>query len=788
MPARKRRAVRNSAKLEDHVNRPAADLTADGTAQAGTNVTYELHTLGWAQFQDLCAAVLRTVLGQDVETFSKTNDGGQDGTFCGEWNAENLGVSGSGTMQCKFSAVRDSKLRLSDLTDELKKARKLAKAGRAKTYILVTNVSVTAKTRTAIENKFASIEGVDVFLLRGREWITEQITSSDHLRMLVPRVYGLGDLTQILDQRRRLQARAILDAHDDNIKTFVITKAHHDSVKAISDGGFVMLLGDPATGKTSIATALALGSIDRWHCVPTKVTNAQEFRDAWNPPERQFFWIDDAFGTVQYQSRYADEWVRTFPFIQNALKGGTKIVFTSRTYIYNAALHDLKTSEFSILRNSKVIIQVERYTKLEREGILYNHLRFGDQSEAYKQRLHDNGLLDQIVAHERFTPVVARRLSAVMYTKRLQLTSEVIDHFIENQGDYVRDVIEELDRPSYAGLSFIFMSGGTLKAPIPHEPRYRKTARSLNTDIGATSAALQAMNKGLVRLQPDGGNFVWRFDHPSIGDALATILTANIEQLDIYLQGTRPEQIAQEVTCIGKQMRGAVRVPHSQYELLLKRLQLLPRNPVGVEQLQTFLLDRADAEFLRTYLKSDPDLTRRLISFAGYAFTVESRLFARMHQLKLVREDDRVAAVASIKRAAVTSLNIDFLEGTMKEMLTDQERDDILEAVRGQALPNLQSIIEDIEENYESPDDPEEHFSELRSRLEELHTIYEDDPRATRMIEDAIDEIEERAQLLEAELPERSNEDDDRDDDDLEPLVAATDGDRDFFSDVYVPV
>ena len=66
--------------------------------------------------------------------------------------------------------------------------------------------------------------------------------------------------------------------------------------------------------------------------------------------------------------------------------------------------------------------------------------------------------------------------------------------------------------------------------------------------------------------------------------------------------------------------------------------------------------------------------------------------------------------------------------------------------------------------------------------------MYDDDPEANTMISSAIDEIEERVQLLEAELPERRNEDDDRDDDDVDPIVSVADDDRDFFSDVYVPV
>ncbi len=66
--------------------------------------------------------------------------------------------------------------------------------------------------------------------------------------MLVPRVYGLGDLTQILDERAYAQATEILSALGDDLAKFVITDAYRNSARALIDHGFVLLLGEPACG------------------------------------------------------------------------------------------------------------------------------------------------------------------------------------------------------------------------------------------------------------------------------------------------------------------------------------------------------------------------------------------------------------------------------------------------------------------------------------------------------------------------------------------------------------
>ena len=95
--------------------------------------------------------------------------------------------------------------------------------------------------------------------------------------MLVPRVYGLGDLSQILDERAHSQAKEILSALGDDLAKFVITEAYQRSAKALVEHGFVLLLGEPACGKSTIAAAVAVGALDEWGCSTFKVRDADDF-------------------------------------------------------------------------------------------------------------------------------------------------------------------------------------------------------------------------------------------------------------------------------------------------------------------------------------------------------------------------------------------------------------------------------------------------------------------------------------------------------------------------------
>ncbi len=325
-----------------------------------TQTNYELESLGWKAFQDLCATILSDVLGQTVQAFLPVNDGGRDGAFHGKWiQPDGTELEGAFTVQCKFSAKATKSLSLGDLSDELVKARRLAKRGLAKNYLLMTNCGLSGVNEEKIRSAFLAIPKIENFVAFGRDWITQKIRESPKLRILVPRVYGLGDLSQILDERAYSQAQQVLSSFGEDLSRFVVTRAHKDAARALFEHGFVILLGEPAAGKSTIAAALAIGALDNWSAFTLKIRTPDEFVARWNPEEtNQFFWVDDAFGATQYQRELGTEWSRAFPQLKAAINHGARVVFTSRDYIFRSARSDLKESAFPLLANSQVVIEI----------------------------------------------------------------------------------------------------------------------------------------------------------------------------------------------------------------------------------------------------------------------------------------------------------------------------------------------------------------------------------------------------------------------------------------------
>lgn len=346
---------------------------------------YDLHRLGWNSFQQLCLTIAREVLGQTVQSFLDSNDAGRDGAFTGTWTpATGQLLSGNFVIQCKFSSKPGYLLTKSDITDELPKVHKLVTDRLCDVYVLMTNAGVSGKQEAQIKDQLIAA-GVKHVLIYGATWIDDQIKESARLRMLVPRVYGLGDLSQILDERAYAQARAVLESLREDLAKVVITDSYRKAVSALDEHSFVLLIGEPAAGKTTIASMLAMAAADKWKSSVLKLEDPAKVVERWNVDEpTQFFWIDDAFGVTQFESSLVHSWNHVLPQIRTMLRKGAKIVMTSRDYIYNRARQELKDGAFPLLNESQVVIDVHDLSDVEKQQILYNHLKLGKQSAAFR--------------------------------------------------------------------------------------------------------------------------------------------------------------------------------------------------------------------------------------------------------------------------------------------------------------------------------------------------------------------------------------------------------------------
>jgi energy-coupling factor transporter ATP-binding protein EcfA2 len=703
---------------------------------------FELHKLGWQRFQQLCLTVSREVLGQTVQSFLDSNDGGRDGAFTGVWNPrKNEQISGQFVVQCKFTSRQNHALRTTELGDEIEKVRRLVQEGRCDAYILMTNAGISGRTAERVETMLKRA-GVKWPICFGADWICQQIQESQRLRMLVPHVYGLGDLSQILDKRAYDQAQKLLASLHDDLSKVVITRSYQRAARALRRHGFVLLLGEPASGKTTIAAMLAMAAIDRWGALVLKLDEPNKVVDHWNPQEpSQFFWIDDAFGTTQYESTLAWGWNHVFAQAKAAILNGAKIVMTSRDYIYNRARYDLKETAFPLLKESQVVIDLHTLTADERQQILYNHVRLGRQPRTFRARIKPH--LETVSALPQFVPEVARRLGDPVFTKHLNLTEREIIRFVEKKEQFLREMLNGIDSDSKAALALIFMRNGNLASPVELNTEEIGAMQRMGSDLGRCTMALSALNSSLVRYTVESGQAFWKFKHPTIGDAFAALLLENPELMGIYLRTAPADELVYQVTCGDVGLEHAVIVPQTLFPIIherldgLEHLQRDDKLPVSWPTMRKiFLARRCDREFLKQYLSKHPEILNSIKGpYPPFDGDSEVDLLGRLFEFGLLPEETRREFINQASEYAIEGEDASALKNTrIRKMFRAGELRHVLDELRTDLMPRLAQVRRRWEGHHERGDDPEGHMEGFVTLLDVLEKEFSGDPGIAQTI------------------------------------------------------
>lgn len=695
---------------------------------------YDLHLLGWHSFQQLCHSICRDVLGQTVESFLDTNDGGRDGAFCGTWEPQgNESLRGKFVIQCKFSTKKDVVLKLSHLKEELEKIKRLVSIGQCDCYVIITNLGNSGVQDEKIKAAFEKT-GVKQVLILSYTWLCQQIHENKKLRSSMPRLYGLGDLSEILDERAYSQARVLLASLKDELAKVVITSTYKKASEALNRHGFVLLVGEPAAGKTTIASMLAMAALDQLQIRTLKLDTAEKVIEHWNTENSaQLFWIDDAFGVTQYEASLSREWNHALSKIKAIIANGGKIVMTSRDYIYNAARKDLKTNAFPLLQESQVVIDLHELTSGEKEQILYNHLKLGNQPIEFRKKIKK--YLPQVSSSPRFIPEIARRISDPVFTKNLGFYEWDIMNFVEKQESFIRDVLVNLDNDSKSALGLIYMRNNNLLSPIELQKFEEEAILRMSSNLADCFGALEALKGSLVQLVCVDDEMCWQFKHPTIGDAYASLLSESSELLEIYLLGTSTEKLLNQVTCGDVGVEKAIILSKRFFPSVEKKLNDFTISSkyktsylsVWSAKRETilFLSRRCSKAFLVQFIENNPEFLSDIAVPSIYVeYSPEIDLLIRLFEFEILPEKVRKKLLDTLTTYAVDGEDLYILQNEgIQKLFSRKELSKIRKRIDSELLPNLPIVFDSLVWEFNSSSQTSEEFMERH--LETLNTLEE---------------------------------------------------------------
>lgn len=724
-----------------------------------------LHTIGWRAFQDLCSQVCEVVLGRPVEIFREAQDGGQDAVFLIPAKDDALTI---GTVQCKHTFDAMKALKLSDLSGELTHVEELVRAGQADTYAFMTNMSVDAPVAVAMRSKLRTL-GVRKPHILGRQYIVRVIRSSARLRALVPQVYGLGDLTSILDERISEQSRALLDGWIPKLRTYVPTQAHRAAVNAISEHGVVLLLGNPSSGKSAIGAIVSTIASENASNTVLALTSPRDFETGWNPNDPgRFFWIDDAFGSNVLREDYVQDWTSAFAKLRAAIKHGNRFLLTSRKHIYEAARRRLGQRNLAQFADGSAVVDVGELTLEEKTQILYNHLNFGGQSQSWRTSVKPH--LDAVAAVRDFLPGIAERLGDPNFTKGLAPRESSLVRFMKEPTEHLIDTVNALDDQLQAALLLVYV----------HQNGF-----DINDyDRSAANAVAELTGYSLVKIQDCfaelKGSFLklaaskWTFAHPTVSDALTEILRQKPHMMAALLRGATIDTILSSFTCEGSPLiRDALVIPSTLDDALVARLGRTPDEWHRNWILFHFLSYRSsEAVFIKT-VGQFPNLLRRTAWQSDLAsHDPQITTYARAHHLGILPEDLRSNAAKRLEAAVLVSLDVSFFdEPKMLVLMSPLTLISVGLALRATVVPSLEERIEKITVDADLNDEPESHFKKLLNVLDRIEEIGVDED-ATTLIDEAREQVSRSVETLEER--KREQDEDSEDEADWTHIVTQT--------------
>jgi hypothetical protein len=716
-----------------------------------------LHTIGWRAFQDLCSQVCEVVLRQPVEIYREAQDHGQDAVFLVRGQNTSAPV---GTVQCKHTSDFAKSLRRGDLTPEIAHIQELVKAGLADTYAFMTNMSVDAPVAAEIRARLRSL-GVRKPHILGRQYIIRTIRSSARLRALVPQVYGLGDLTAIIDERLSEQSRALLESWIPKLRTYVPTRAHRDAVHAIAEHGVVLLLGNPSSGKSAIGAIISTIASENPDSTVLALTSPREFEAGWNPNDAgRFFWIDDAFGPNVLRNDYVQDWMSAFAKLRVAIAHGNRFLLTSRKHIYEAARLRLGQRNLSQFSNGSAVVDVGDLTSEEKSQILYNHINFGGQSQSWRTNVKPH--LTAVAAVRDFLPGIAERLGDPHFTKGLVPREEALVRFMKEPREHLIDTVNALDAQLQAALILVYVHQAGFDA--------------VNHDSSASQAVAELTGFSLTKIQDCfgelKGSFLklsgakWTFSHPTISDALTEILRQKPHMMAALIRGATVDTILSSFTCEDSPLiQDALVIPATLDDALVDRLGRTPDETDRNWMLFQFLAYRAsDAVFGKVMQQFSAILQRFCWRTELVSNDPKLATFARAHAMRILDENIRLKAADALEHAVLVDFDVSFFDHPdLLALVPPLGLVKLGLALRTKMLPDLEDRIEEIADDADLDEEPHSHFKKLLTVIDCVEAIGIDEnaeviiDNVRQRVERLIESIEGRKREREEEAAEESD-------------------------------
>lgn len=407
-------------------------------------LAFRLDDLGWFEFEQLAQTLLKARLGLGVEAWGGRGDWGRDAYFEGVLKyPAHENAQGPFLFQCKFveeanaPGAQPERLLLDSVRKESQAISSRLSGHKAwpispKHYGLLTNSPASPDLRSKIIKQIKiALPACDVHIHDGND-LSSWLRLTPEIARSFPQLLSLRDLQDLLtdavnsDTLNRSQAA--IDLARGQARVFVPTSAYTSAQETLLSYGFVVLIGPPEMGKTTIGRIIALSQLCAgWEALECR--SPQEVLRNFKRDRKQVFVADDFFGRTEYEPMRVSEWQGELAHILPRLDSTHWLILTSRAHLleFAKANLDVDGQNHRFPNLGEVIVDASKLSSNEKARILYRHAKGSPLNAVARVAIKDHA--EKITKNSHFTPERIRRL-----------VEEVLPKLVADKTDSAKEV------------------------------------------------------------------------------------------------------------------------------------------------------------------------------------------------------------------------------------------------------------------------------------------------------------------------------------------------------------
>ncbi len=493
---------------------------------------YDFGSLSPIDFEILVRDLLQEELGIRLESFKTGRDQGIDFRYCP--STDNTLI-----IQCKHYLESSYNVLFNHLKNiELKKVNKVNPSR----YILAISMGLTPSQKDSLKGLFTPfIHSTSDILSRAD--INNLLSKFPKIERHTFKLWlsSIPVFEEILHNKVKNISRDALEKISLHAKYYVQNESFPEALKILDKHNFCIIAGIPGIGKTILAEMLLLHFIDHEYEIVKITGDISEASSLDHSIQKRIYYYDDFLGQTSLSEKLnknEDQKLLDFMFtIRHSKK--SKLILTTREYILNQARMIYEKIARVKVEGETCIIDLSKYTRLNRAKILFNHIYFSDLPKGYKDSLLKQKRYLEIIDHENYNPRIIdlmtqfSRIDSIApnnysraFMSNLNNPLEIWRHAFEEQlSNKSRNLLLVMtSMPEDLFLEDLDEAFKSFHYEQAKEFNYETTPKDFKS-------ALKEIDGNFISTEKSNERIIIRFHNPSIKDFLENYLSDNEYEL-----------------------------------------------------------------------------------------------------------------------------------------------------------------------------------------------------------------------------------------------------------------